>query len=286
MKVNFAYLDSGTGGLPYLKYLKNKMPDASCVYVGDTKNFPYGEKSKSEIIEKSSECVKKIIEKCFPDVIVVACNTISVSALDELRRRFPEIPFVGTVPAVKPAAKITKTKRIGLLATNATVNHPYTKRLISDFAGDCEVFSLGAPELINFIEHKYYFADYKERVNAAKPCCDYFKQNGCDVIVLACTHFLNMAEEIKDAAGAEIKVVDSREGVTRHALEIFAEVKKNDSENTGSAETVELSKSAANFEKSGKSSSALYITGFTEKNDEKRYLAFCEQNNIKFGGLL
>lgn len=265
MSVNFAFLDSGTGGLPYLKYLKTVKTDATCVYVGDTKNFPYGEKSREQIIEKSTGCVKKIIEKWNPDAIVVACNTISVSALEELRKTFPETPFVGTVPAIKPAAKITNTKKIGLLATNATVNHPYTKKLISDFAGDCKVFSLAAPELISFIEHKYYYSTHAERVAAAKPACDFFRENGCDVIVLACTHFLNMSDEIKEAAGENIKVVDSRDGVTRHAFDVVP-AEKISALNTFHSE--------------------LYVTGFTECNDSQRYISFCRQNDIKFGGLL
>ena len=265
MSVNFAFLDSGTGGLPYLKYLKAEKPDAACVYVGDTKNFPYGEKSREEIIEKACGCVEKIIEKWNPDAVVVACNTISVSALEELRRRFKEIPFIGTVPAIKPAAKLTRTKKIGLLATNATVSHPYTKKLISDFAAGCEVFSLAAPELISFIEHKYYYSTHEERLAAAKPSCDFFRRNGCDVIVLACTHFLNMTEEIKEAAGPGIQVVDSRDGVTRHAFDVVP---------------------AEKISRLNKFSSELYVTGFTESNDSQRYISFCRQNGIKFGGLL
>ncbi len=267
MSVDFAFLDSGTGGLPYLTYLKERCPNASCIYVGDTKNFPYGEKSKEEIINDSCECVEKIVSKWNPKAIIVACNTISVTALEDLRKRFVNTIFVGTVPAIKPAAKISTTKKIGLLATNATVNHPYTKKLISDFAEDCEVFSLAAPELISFIEHKYYFANHKERLNACKPYCDFFKSKNCDVIVLACTHFLNMAEEIKEEAGSAIKVIDSRDGVTRHAFEM---VFKNNI----------LAKTEQNDD------SALYVTGFSEKNDKARYVDFCKQNNIKFGGLL
>lgn len=266
MSVDFAFLDSGTGGLPYLKYLKTKNPSASCVYVGDTKNFPYGEKSREEIIEKSSGCVKKIIEKCSPKAIVVACNTISVTALEEMRRRFPENSFIGTVPAIKPAAKISKTRKIGLLATNATVNHEYTKKLAADFASDCEVFSRGDAALISFIEHKFYFASEEERFSACRPACDFFREKNCDVIVLACTHFLNMGEYIQKEAGSSIKVVDSREGVTKHAFEVL--------ENLGGEKN------------SASDDSALYVTGFTEKNDEARYVDFCARNNIRFAGLL
>lgn len=265
MSTTFAFLDSGTGGLPYLKYLKSFMPEVSCVYVGDTKNFPYGEKSREEIIEKSLLCVSKIIKKWSPKAIVVACNTISVTALEDFRKEFPNIPFVGTVPAIKPAAKLTKTKKIGLLATNATVNNPYTKKLISDFASDCKVFPLGAPELISFIEHKYYNSTFEERVCEAKKYCSFFVEKGCDVIVLACTHFLNMAEEIKVAAGKNITVIDSRDGVTRHAFDVV------------SKENLSFTKDVSSY---------LYVTGFTEYNDTERYISFCNQNNIKFGGLL
>lgn len=264
--MNFAFLDSGTGGLPYLKYLKEQHPDSACVYVGDTKNFPYGEKTSSEIIENSCGCVKKIIEKWNPKAIVIACNTISVTALEEMRRRFPETPFIGTVPAIKPAAAISKSRKIGLLATNATVNHPYTKKLISDFAFDCQVVSRGDPELISFIEHKYFSSTKEQRIQACMPAVDFFKKNGCDVIVLACTHFLNMAEEIQEACGKNVFVIDSREGVTKHAWEV--------------------EESNCRSEGSSAEESSLYVTGFSESNDTDRYVEFCAQNKIVFGGIL
>lgn len=271
MNINFAFLDSGTGGLPYLKYLKERKPAANCIYVGDTKNFPYGEKSREEIIEKSCECVKKIIDKWNPNAIVIACNTMSVTALEEMRNRFPFTPFIGTVPAIKPASIISKSRVIGLLATNATVNHPYTKKLISDFASDCKVISRGDPELISFIEHKYYFATEGQRLAAVKPAVDFFKSNGCDAIVLACTHFLNMAEEIQMVCGEEIKVVDSRDGVVRHAFDVESEREV-------------IGKKLIGFEK--KIKSELYVTGFSEAKDSERYLSFCLQNDLKFGGIL
>lgn len=261
--INFAYLDSGTGGLPYLQYLRNQHPGASCIYVGDTKNFPYGEKTSEQIIENSCSCVKKIIEKWNPNAVVIACNTISVTALDEMRKRFPDTPIVGTVPAIKPAALISKTKKIGLLATRATVEHAYTKKLISDFASDCTVVSRGDPELISFIEHDYFNAGESERLNAVMPAVSFFKEKECDVIVLACTHFLNMADYIQKAAGQEIKVIDSREGVTKHAFE------------------VERKSLETSYEKS-----RLFITGFSANNDMERYVTFCQQNKIDFGGIL
>lgn len=267
MNVDFAFLDSGTGGLPYLLYLLKQSPKARCVYVGDTRNFPYGEKSQSQIIENSCACVQKIISRWQPAEIIIACNTISVTALEEMRKRFPETPFVGTVPAIKPGAILSKSKKIGLLATNATVNHPYTKKLISDFASDCEVVSRGDPELISFIEHRFFQASEEERLEAVKPAVNFFSSCGCDVIILACTHFLNMAEYIQKAAGNSIRVIDSREGVTKHALSV-------------------IDFKSSFLEADEKSKNELFITGFNAANDYEEYNQFCKNNGISFGGIL
>lgn len=261
MHFDFAFLDSGTGGLPYLRFLKDKKPSASCVYVGDTKNFPYGEKSPEEIIEKSSECVENIIKKWKPKVIVIACNTISVTALSVFRERFCDTVFVGTVPAIKPASLVSKKGRIGLLATNTTVNHPYTKKLILDFAKDCAVISRGDPDLIEFIENEFYAASGAERLSAVRPAVDFFKTAGCDAIVLACTHFLNMSGYIQAEAGNEIKVLDSREGVVKHALEVAGKI--DDEKGV---------------------LSMLYVTGSVLGKDSPHFKDFCQKNGIIFGG--
>lgn len=265
--INFAFLDSGTGGLPYLKFLLQKAPSENCVYVADTLNFPYGLKTDEQIKKNASGCVKKIINKWNPKTIILACNTISVTALDFLRKEFPDYNFVGTVPAIKPAARISKSKKIGLLATNATVNHPYTKKLISDFANDCKIYSLAEPELIDFIEHEFFHASEQKRLEKVQKSVNYFKNLGCDAIVLACTHFLNMVDYFKIACGNEISVVDSREGVVKHALEV---------DNS--------SKIESNLSESGKSE--LYVTDFSKKNNNDFYATFCSQNKIKFGGIL
>ena len=101
MSVDFAFLDSGIGGIPYLLFLQEKQQNVNCIYYADTKNFPYGQKSSEQIIENATIATQKIIEKWNPGAIVLACNTISVTALEELRKRFPNVPFVGTVPAIK-----------------------------------------------------------------------------------------------------------------------------------------------------------------------------------------
>ena len=129
-RIQILFLDSGTGGLPYMLRLKELAPEVRCVYIGDTANFPYGEKTLAQIECMARETTERAI-KCFnPQIVVVACNTMSVAALKSLRASF-DLPFVGTVPAIKLAAKSTQNKKIGLLATRHTIEDPYTEDLIS-----------------------------------------------------------------------------------------------------------------------------------------------------------
>ncbi len=267
--VDYAFLDSGTGGIPYMLYLKKLNPSVKCVYLGDTKNFPYGTKSSEEIVENASGAVRKILSRWNPKAIVVACNTISVTALEELRKEFYPLPFVGTVPAIKLAAKISKSKNIGLLATDATVNHEYTKKLILDFAKDCRVYSRGDAELISFIEKKLFTASEEEKKAALMPAINYFSLKGCDTIVLACTHFIHMAEEIARYAGEKVGVIDSREGVAKQALRI---------------EGLEPSfnKDKAVIE----DKMTLYVTGKTLTADEEEYQTLCKREGLFWGGLV
>lgn len=266
MNADFAFLDSGTGGIPYLMHLKKKVPYASCVYLADTKNFPYGEKSPEEISECAAKSVSIIIEKWHPKAVVIACNTISVTALEMLRKRFAQVQFIGTVPAIKPAAQISKTGRIGLLATTATINHPYTKKLISDFAKKCQVIFRADPKLIAFIEKNYIYSSKPENFAALEPAVNFFKISGCDVIVLACTHFLNIVDEIQEAAGGGIKVIDSREGVTKRALEITEFYKKSSNKSKGE--------------------DYLYVTGFNDERGFEEYEKLCSKAGIKFCGII
>jgi len=263
--VDFVFLDSGTGGIPYMLKLKEICPQASCVYVGDTANFPYGEKSHEEIVKCDLEVVEKIVNKFDPKVIVIACNTMSVNALDVLREAFHKVQFVGTVPAIKLAGDNSKKRCIGLLATNATCNHPYNQDLKNHFAADCKMVLRGDPELISFIEHESFTASAEQRENACKPAIDYFRGQGCDVVILGCTHFLNLKAEMQKVASPDITIVDSVEGVTKRALSVH-----------GNFADSQLS--AVN--------SQLFITGFSDKKDEKEYDVICKRYGLHFGGKL
>jgi glutamate racemase len=217
----YAFLDSGSGGFPYLAQLKRHAPEASCVYVADVAHFPYGEKTRDEVIEFACATVERLLERFKPELVIVACNTISVAALGALRERFP-VPFVGTVPAIKLASARSKNRKIGLLATERTVRDPYTDELIERFAPDCEFVRIGDSSLISRIERELVTASHEERLAAVRESIGRFRAAGVDTIVLACTHFLHLSEEFREVAGDGIEIIDSREGVAQQALRVVA----------------------------------------------------------------
>lgn len=270
--VDFAFLDSGTGGIPYMLLLKEKSPERRCVYLGDTVHFPYGEKSFEEIVSCSSHAISQIIDRWNPRAVIIACNTISVTALDELRKLYPDLPIIGTVPAIKLAAKVSLNKKIGFLATNASVNHPYSQKLIDDFASDCQVFKRGDPDLIDFIEHRLFTATREEKMAAVMPAVDYFNSCGCDTIILGCTHFTHMAREIDEAFASKswrkVFVVDSRDGVSNHALDVIKTApEKPDSENLPEDMT-------------------FFVTSLNGDDEKKEYETLCDKFHIPFGGCI
>ncbi len=267
-----------------MNYLKQKCPKADCVYVADTKNFPYGQKSAAQITDCVISICGKIIKRFEPKTIVIACNTMSVNALDAVRKAFPGVNFVGTVPAIKLAAGISKKRRIGLLATNSTVNHPYNKKLKEDFASDCQLICRGDADLISFIEHESFTADKKQILAAVAPAVDFFRKEDCDVIILGCTHFLNIASEIQEVCGPSIKVVDSKEGVVNHALEISG-VLGAEPLGEGVADKTAAQRGLGSEGKAFPSSE-LYITGFTEKKDEKEYDVICKRFGLVFKNII
>lgn len=268
MAVDFVFIDSGTGGLPYMKYLTENYPQTSCIYVADAKNFPYGEKTAPQITECAVEFCQKVIEKFNPKVIVVACNTMSVTALKELRSHF-KIPFIGTVPAIKLAASVTKNKRIGLLATQRSVSSAYTARLISEFASDCAVFSRADGKLINFIEENLTNHDKQARLDACKSAVEFFAENNCDTIILGCTHFIHVEDEIQFLAGKNVQVIDSRDGVVRQALKMRNKISQISGELP-----------------CGIQNKTFFVTGFPSHMKEDDYKSIACAMEIPWGGVI
>jgi glutamate racemase len=185
------------------------------VYVADRENFPYGPKDREVLTGLLSALVARLVETFRPRVLALACNTASVSALEALRRAFPALPLVGTVPAVKPAAAASRKGRVGVLGTSRTVEDPYIARLAERYGGGCSLSALAAPELVDFVERRFEEADAAERLEAVRPYVDFFRAEGADALVLGCTHFLFLTEEFRRAAGPDMGVFDSVEGVSR-----------------------------------------------------------------------
>jgi len=257
----YAFLDSGSGGLPYLAQLKATAPAASCVYLADTKHFPYGEKTREEVISFAVETVGNLLERFSPELVIVACNTISVAALTTLRATY-SIPFVGTVPAIKLASAQSINRKIGLLATERTVTDPYTDALVAEFASDCEIVRIGDSKLISRIESELLTASREERIKAVSPSIEKFKAAGVDTIVLACTHFLHVSEEIGEVAGKGIRIIDSRDGVVHQALRLVSPNER------------------------GHSLGACYITGGITPVMEERFQTYAKIFGISWGGIL
>lgn len=273
--VDFAFLDSGTGGIPYMLELKHKMPAARCVYVGDTAHFPYGEKSADEVTESAAASIAEIVRRWSPETLVIACNTISVTSLGELRQRFPGLPIVGTVPAIKLAASVSQNKRIGLLATNATVRHPYCEDLIRKFAADCVISKRGDPDLIAFIEHQLFTANEEQKLAAVRPAVSYFQKEGCDTIILGCTHFTHVASYIAAAAGEGVQVVDSRDGVSKQALKVW-QTKEEASRQDSTAPLP--------YQSDLPEDKSFFVTKLCPEEDEEEYRDLCESCHIPWGG--
>ncbi|MFI3257095.1 MAG: glutamate racemase [Spirochaetales bacterium] len=269
--VDFIFFDSGTGGLPYMLHLKKQNPHARCVYLADTYNFPYGEKTSQEITQSAFASLMLILERFTPKAIIISCNTLSVEALDFLRKRFPDILFVGTVPAIKTAASVSKNRRIGLLATNRTIQSAYTKKLITDFADDCTVIDRGDPELISFIENSFFEANKEETEQAVRPAIDFFRSKNADTIVLGCTHFLHIVDLSIELASPDIHIIDSCAGVVNQALRLVQIDEKN------------IDTKSFTYDQT------FFITGCNKKDDtalQKHYELIAHRLGLPYGGVL
>jgi glutamate racemase len=207
-----AFIDSGIGGLPYLAFTRSLLPGERYVYVADRENFPYGDKSPEAITAAVTGVAARLMERERPKLVVVACNTASMVSLARLRKGFP-VPFVGVVPAVKPAASLSPRKRVGVLATQRTVEGQYLKELITRHASGCVVESFPAGDLVTFVERDLHASSPAERAARVRLEAGGFRDAGVDTVVLGCTHFLHLEEEFRAELGEGIRIVDSRQGV-------------------------------------------------------------------------
>ena len=209
------FFDSGVGGLSVLEPTRALLPAASIVYLADNAGFPYGARSEADIAERVPALLQPAVERFDPRLVVIACNTASTIALDHARAAL-DLPIVGTVPAIKPASEMSSSRVIGVLGTQATVRQPYVDDLAARFAADCTVIRHGSPELVELAEAKLAGGAVSvEAVRAAaQPMFDAERGSEIDVIVLACTHFPLLGDELR-AAYPGVALVDGGPGIAR-----------------------------------------------------------------------
>lgn len=213
--------DSGVGGLSIYQAVAERCPQNDYVFVSDNEAFPYGIKPEAELVTRVTQLVERIAEHYAPDILVLACNTASTVMLPILREKF-NFEIVGVVPAIKPAAKLSKSRHIGLLATPATIERDYTEKLIEEFASDCRVTRVGSNELVEMAERKLR-GDVVDMARLTSILAPFFDVDGLDVLILACTHFPLLNNEITEVLqlnSAGVILLDSGDGVANRVAQL------------------------------------------------------------------
>lgn len=215
------FLDSGVGGLTILSAVRALLPAAPIVYCADTAGFPYGTKGEAEISARVAGLLGRLTERLAPALAIIACNTASTIALGHVRPVLG-VPIVGTVPAIKPAAERSRTRVIGVLGTDATVRQPYVDDLSGRHAADCTVLRHGSAALVDAAEDKLAGRPVDPAVYA-RALAGLLRQPGgdrMDMVVLACTHFPLVADDLAAAAPRPLAFVHGADGIARRAAHL------------------------------------------------------------------
>ncbi|TGX53406.1 glutamate racemase [Sphingomonas gei] len=217
------FFDSGVGGLSVLAPTARLLPQAPLVYVADSAGFPYGTRSEAEIAARVPALLGRLAERYDPRLIVIACNTASTIALQHVRAAL-DVPIVGTVPAIKPAAERSRTRVIGVLGTDATVRQPYVDDLAARFAADCTVIRHGSAELVELAEaalggERPSIATVRD---ALAGLLSQDRAGEIDVIVNACTHFPLIQDALESAIGGKVSFIDGGAGIARRVAYLTA----------------------------------------------------------------
>lgn len=213
--------DSGVGGLTVLEEVRKLLPEAPVIYAADLAGLPYGEKSEAQVAARVAGLLGRMAERYQPRLACIACNTASTIALGMVREVL-EIPVVGTVPAIKPAAAMTRSGVIGLLGTAATIRQAYVDRLEAEFASDKHLLRHAAPGLVEAAEAKLRGKPINMAAidSAAKALREMEHGEAIDTIVLACTHFPLLTEELSQAFGPDVRFVDGAAGIARRIVHL------------------------------------------------------------------
>lgn len=212
--------DSGLGGISVWQALYDALPKESLIYLGDGARCPYGSRSRDEVRQYTEEAVERLLsEGC--KMIVVACNTATAVAIKYLREKYPSIPFVGLEPAVKPAALTTKTGIIGVLATKRSLEGDHFRRAEATYGAEVKILKGVGEGFVEAVEeNQEHTAKTAELVRkAVQPLVD----GGADKIVLGCTHYPFLREEIAKVAGEGVEIIDSSAAVARRVISLLEE---------------------------------------------------------------
>ncbi len=209
--------DSGLGGLTVFKEIRRLRPEARFTYCADDAVFPYGGLAPEIVVGRVSDVLDAQFRLAKPDVVVIACNTASTLVLGPLRAHWPDIPFVGTVPAIKPAAEASHSRMISVLATPGTVARDYTAALVRDYGGDCAVNLVGSARLASLAEAFLRGLKVPDAEISAEiaPAFVTGPSGRTDVVVLACTHYPLLMSQLRRVAPWEVKWIDPAAAIAR-----------------------------------------------------------------------
>ncbi|WP_413113103.1 glutamate racemase [Thaumasiovibrio sp. DFM-14] len=235
--------DSGVGGLSIFHEVYKRLPEAEYIYVFDNEAYPYGELDDAILISRTTTIVSTLVEQYSANIVVIACNTASTIVLPVLRSMLT-IPVVGVVPAIKPAAQQSVKRKVGLLATPATIGRPYIDALIKDYAMDCDVIRYGSTTLVQMAEDKLRGRAIDKAV--LKDILAPFA--GVDQLVLGCTHFPLLKEEIVRVLGDSVTTADSGKAIALRVETLLKGRKKPISKKRGLAFCTRLDASAKELE--------------------------------------
>lgn len=220
--------DSGLGGLTVFREIAKARPDAHRVYAADDAFFPYAWKNEAELVARVVPLIGALIERHRPDLVVIACNTASTLVLPHLRARY-SVPFVGTVPAIKPACAASRSRLVSVLGTVATIKREYTRSLIRDFGQGCEVTLVGAAQLASLAEAALRAEPVADSAIAAEiePCFVTKDSRRTDTVVLACTHFPLLLDRLERLAPWPVDWIDPAPAIARRVVELLGSAEPN-----------------------------------------------------------
>lgn len=214
--------DSGLGGLTVLTEITRARPDADIVYAADDAGFPYGRLDETVLVTRILTVMERLVARFHPDLVVIACNTASTLALPALRARFA-IPFVGTVPAIKPAAERSRSRLVSVLATPGTVARDYTRGLIERYAGGCEVTLVGSTRLAGLAEAALEGENVDDATVLAEIAPCFVTRDGArtDVVTLACTHYPLLLPRLQRLAPWSVHWIDPAPAIARRVVQLL-----------------------------------------------------------------